>query len=178
MELAPPLFVEQTVASWRPDVIHVRLRLVSAAQGRGYRNSCSREFAVLARIGAGFGYALGHVQRIASIWSGRLEASERDDHGPNRGNFARTDAWIAISSCRLRTGASRIMPRSTAHRQGGRTTRLRTEPAMVDLPQCPNTRRDEGPKRQCSRDRAIAVGRFKAGSLLPSRQCSNNQTLA
>lgn len=153
MELAArPLFVEQLLLLDRPDADHVTLEMVCGKGG--YVRSIARD------LGQTLG-CLGHVRELRRIWSGPFEASEGLTLAQIE-EIARTDALDA-HLLPLEQGLQDL-PEVKATAEGA--TRLRNgNPGMVIAHNV-----EYGDEVWASFEgRAIAVGRFKAGELHPSR---------
>tara|TARA_R100001369_G_scaffold667_5_gene2268 strand:- start:512 stop:1429 length:918 start_codon:yes stop_codon:yes gene_type:complete len=153
MELsARPLFVEQLLLLDRPDADHVTLEMVCGKGG--YVRSIARD------LGQALG-CLGHVRELRRIWSGPFEASEGLTLAQIE-EIARTDALDA-HLLPLEQGLQDL-PEVKATAEGA--TRLRNgNPGMVIAHNV-----EYGDEVWASFEgRAIAVGRFKAGELHPSR---------
>ncbi len=153
MELAArPLWVESLLLIDRPDPDHVTLEMVCGKGG--YVRSIARD------LGAALG-CHGHVRNLRRIWSGPFEASEglSLDEIEALARSPELDQHLIP----LETGLNEL-PEVKATPEGA--TRLRNgNPGMVIA-----TDVEYGDECWASQDgRAVAVGRFKAGELHPSR---------
>lgn len=154
---ARPLFVESLLLTDRPDADHVTLEMVCGKGG--YVRSIARD------LGQALG-CFGHVRELRRIWSGPFEASEGLSMEQVEA-LARTpdlDAHLLP----LEKGLDDL-PEVKATAEG--TTRLRNgNPGMVIA-----TDVEYGDECWASFDgHAVAVGRFKAGELHPSRVFNQN----
>ena len=149
---ARPLWVEELVMTDRPDADHVTLEM-TCGKG-GYVRSIARD------LGAALG-CYGHVRELRRIWSGPFEASEGLTLAQIE-EMARTDALDA-HLLPLEQGLQDL-PEVKATPEGA--TRLRNgNPGMVIAHDV-----EYGDEVWASFEgRAVAVGRFKAGELHPSR---------
>lgn len=154
---ARPLFVESLLLTDRPDADHVTLEMVCGKGG--YVRSIARD------LGQALG-CFGHVRELRRIWSGPFEASEGLSMEQVEA-LARTpdlDAHLLP----LEKGLDDL-PEVKATAEGA--TRLRNgNPGMVIA-----TDVEYGDECWASFDgHAVAVGRFKAGELHPSRVFNQN----
>lgn len=149
---ARPLFVESLLLTDRPDADHVELEMVCGKGG--YVRSVARD------LGAALG-CYAHVRHLRRIWSGPFDVEdgltlEQVDA------LARTPELDA--HLRPLEDGLQDLPQVTATAEG--TTRLRNgNPGMVIASDV-----EYGDECWASFDgQAVAVGRFKAGELHPSR---------
>ncbi|QUJ76507.1 tRNA pseudouridine(55) synthase TruB [Sulfitobacter albidus] len=149
---ARPLFVESLLLTDRPDADHVTLEMVCGKGG--YVRSIARD------LGAALG-CHGHVRELRRIWSGPFEAAGALTLDQVE-EIARTPALDA-HLLPLEQGLSDL-PMVTTTAEGA--TRLRNgNPGMVFASDV-----DYGEECWAAHEgRAVAVGRFKAGELHPSR---------
>jgi tRNA pseudouridine55 synthase len=153
MELAArPLFVESLLLTDRPDADHVTLEMVCGKGG--YVRSIARD------MGKALG-CHGHVRKLRRIWSGPFEVTDGLTMAQVE-EMARTpelDAHLLP----LETGLVDL-PKVSATAEG--TVRLRNgNPGMVIASGV-----EYGDECWASFDgKAVAVGRYKAGELHPSR---------
>ena len=152
-EVAPrPLWVEELVMTDRPDADHVTLEMVCGKGG--YVRAIARD------LGAVLG-CLGHVVALRRLWSGPFQAEGAlgIDEIDALAGTAELDAYLRP----LEEGLDEL-PRVSCTEEGA--ARLRNgNPGMVIA-------RDVDYGQQCwaaHKGRAVAVGRFKAGELHPSR---------
>lgn len=153
MELAArPLWVESLLLTDRPDADHVTLEMVCGKGG--YVRAIARD------LGEKLG-CLGHVRELRRIWSGPFDAAQGLSLARIE-ELARTPE-LDTHLLPLEQGLTDL-PEVTATAEGA--TRLRNgNPGMVIA-------RDVEYGEECwaSHDgRAVAVGRYKAGELHPSR---------
>jgi len=159
MELAArPLWVESLLLTDRPDADHVTLEMVCGKGG--YVRSIARD------LGQALG-CLGHVRELRRIWSGPFDASDGLTMEQIE-EMARTDALDA-HLLPLEKGLQDL-PEVKATPEGA--VRMRNgNPGMVIANNV-----EYGDEVWASFEgRAVAVGRFKAGELHPSRVFNHPQ---
>ncbi|QFT58548.1 tRNA pseudouridine synthase B [Sulfitobacter sp. THAF37] len=156
---ARPLFVESLLLIDRPDPDHVTLELVCGKGG--YVRSIARD------LGQKLG-CLGHVRDLRRIWSGPFDAAEglTMDRIEDLARTPELDSHLRP----LEDGLDDL-PEVKATAEGA--TRLRNgNPGMVIA-----TDVEYGDECWASFDgQAVAVGRFKAGELHPSRVFNASQS--
>jgi len=153
MELAArPLWVESLLLTDRPDADHVTLEMVCGKGG--YVRSIARD------LGQALG-CLGHVRNLRRVWSGPFDAKDGLTMDQIEA-MARTDALDA-HLLPLEQGLQDL-PEVKATAEGA--ARLRNgNPGMVITSTV-----EYGDEAWASYEgRAVAVGRYKAGELHPSR---------
>ncbi|WP_300547666.1 tRNA pseudouridine(55) synthase TruB [Roseovarius sp.] len=149
---ARPLWVEEIVMTGRPDADHVLLEMVCGKGG--YVRSIARD------LGEALG-CYGHVDWLRRVWSGPFEANDglSIEQIDEMAHSPELDAFIRP----LEEGLADL-PMVTATAEGA--ARLRNgNPGMVIAQDV-----DYGEECWAAFDgHAVAVGRFKAGELHPSR---------
>lgn len=153
VEIAPrPLFVESLTLIERPDTDHVTLEMVCGKGG--YVRSIARD------LGQVLG-CYGHVRELRRIWSGPFDV-EQGVTLDEINELAKTDAIMEFLGP-LEVGLADLPELPTT--EGGATKLRNGNPGMVIA-----TDVQYGDEAWASLNgKAVAVGRYKAGELHPSR---------
>lgn len=153
VEIAPrPLFVESLILVARPDADHVTLEMVCGKGG--YVRSIARD------LGEALG-CFGHVRELRRIWSGPFDV-EQGVTLDEISELAKTDAVMEFLGP-LEVGLSDLPELPTT--PGGAAKLRNGNPGMVIA-----TDVQYGDEAWASLDgKAVAVGRYMAGELHPSR---------
>ncbi|KCV82672.1 tRNA pseudouridine synthase B [Actibacterium atlanticum] len=149
---ARPLFVESLVMLGRPDADHVTLEMVCGKGG--YVRSIARD------LGDALG-CFGHVRQLRRVWSGPFEA--KDGITMEQVDALAKDPALDAHLVPLETGLADL-PELTCTPEGA--AKLRNgNPGMVIASDV-----EYGDEAWASyQGKAVAVGRYKAGELHPSR---------